>query len=115
LQIVSGSYGREKVHYEVPSAAQVPDEMARLIDWHNQTGAFSGDRTIHGIARAGIAHLWFEVKHPFDDGNGRVGRPGWCHGYSLKVESALKVEYRPENMKRLASAPTGRPAAIYQT
>jgi Fic family protein len=74
MQIVSGPYGREKVHYEAPPATQVPDEMAKLIDWYNQTSPLSGDKTIHGIARAGIAHLWFEVIHPYDDGNGRVGR-----------------------------------------
>jgi Fic family protein len=74
MRIVSGPYGREKVHYEAPPATHVQDEMARLADWYNQTSPVSGDKTIPGIARAGIAHLWFEVIHPFDDGNGRVGR-----------------------------------------
>jgi len=74
MQIVSGPYGREKVHYEAPPATQVPDEMARFIDWYNQTSPSNRDMKIPGIARAGIAHLWFEVIHPFDDGNGRVGR-----------------------------------------
>ncbi|MET0009408.1 MAG: Fic family protein [Candidatus Thiodiazotropha sp. 6PLUC9] len=82
MQIVSGPYGREKVHYEAPPATQVPDEMARLTDWYNQTSPVSGDKTIPGIARAGIAHLWFEVIHPFDDGNGRVGRTIADHALS---------------------------------
>ena len=82
MQIVSGPYGREKVHYEAPPATQVPDEMARLTDWYNQTSPVSGDKTIPGIARAGIAHLWFEVIHPFDDGNGRVGRAIADHALS---------------------------------
>ena len=82
MQIVSGPYGRDKVHYEAPPATLVPDEMARLIDWYNQTSPLSGDKTIHGIARAGIAHLWFEVIHPFDDGNGRVGRAIADHALS---------------------------------
>lgn len=85
MQIVSGPYGREKIHYEAPPAAQVPDEMARLIDWYNQTSPLSGDKTIHGIARAGIAHLWFEVIHPFDDGNGRVGRAVADHALSQSL------------------------------
>ncbi len=72
MQIVSGPYGREKVHYEAPSATQVLDEMARLIDWCNHSSPVSGDQEIPGIARAGIAHLWFESIHPYDDGNGRV-------------------------------------------
>ncbi len=85
MQIVSGPYGREKVHYEAPPATQVPDEMAKLIDWYNQTSPLSGDRTMPGIARAGIAHLWFEVIHPFDDGNGRVGRAIADHALSQSL------------------------------
>jgi Fic family protein len=82
MQIVSGPYGREKVHYEAPPAAQVPEEMARFIDWYNQISPLSGEKTIHGIARAGIAHLWFEIIHPFNDGNGRVGRAIADHALS---------------------------------
>jgi len=82
MQIVSGPYGREKVHYEAPPATQVPDEMARLIDWYNHSSPVSGDQEIPGIARAGIAHLWFESVHPFDDGNGRVGRAIADHALS---------------------------------
>ena len=82
MQIVSGSYGREKVHYEAPPSAQVPEEMAKLIDWYNQTSPLSGSHETPGIARAGIAHLWFESIHPFDDGNGRVGRAIADHALS---------------------------------
>ncbi|MEW7986107.1 MAG: Fic family protein [Candidatus Thiodiazotropha sp.] len=82
MQIVSGPYGREKVHYEAPPSAQVPDEMARLLDWYNQTSPLNNDKRLPGIARAGIAHLWFEVVHPFDDGNGRVGRAIADHALS---------------------------------
>jgi Fic family protein len=82
MQIVSGPFGREKVHYEAPPAAQVPDEMAKAIDWYNHCGPVSGDQNLPGIARAGIAHLWFEVIHPFDDGNGRVGRAIADHALS---------------------------------
>ena len=82
MQIVSGPFGREKVHYEAPPAAQVPDEMAKAIDWYNHCSPVSGDQNLPGIARAGIAHLWFEVIHPFDDGNGRVGRAIADHALS---------------------------------
>lgn len=82
MQIVSGPYGREKVHYEAPPAARVPDEMARLLGWYNQSSPINGDQKIAGIARAGMAHLWFEVIHPFDDGNGRVGRAMADHALS---------------------------------
>ena len=85
MQIVSGPCGREKVHYEAPPAIEVPEEMVRLIDWYNQTIPLSGDKTIPGIVRAGIAHLWFEVIHPFDDGNGRVGRAIADHALSQSL------------------------------
>jgi hypothetical protein len=85
MQIVSGPYGREKVHYEAPPAARVPDEIVKLIEWYNQTSPLSGDKTIPGIARAGVAHLWFEVIHPFDDGNGRVGRAIADHALSQSL------------------------------
>ncbi|MES9829412.1 MAG: Fic family protein [Candidatus Thiodiazotropha sp.] len=85
MQIVSGPYGREKVHYEAPPAARVPDEMVKLIEWYNQTSPLRGVKTIPGIARAGIAHLWFEVIHPFDDGNGRVGRAIADHALSQSL------------------------------
>jgi Fic family protein len=82
MQIVSGPYGRERVHHEAPPAASVPDEMAKLLCWYNQSSPLNGDQKILGIARAGIAHLWFEVIHPFDDGNGRVGRAISDHALS---------------------------------
>jgi Fic family protein len=82
MQIVSGPYGKERVHYEAPPAVRVPDEMAMFLDWYNQSSPLNGDQEIPGIARAGIAHLWFEVIHPFDDGNGRVGRAISDHALS---------------------------------
>ena len=85
MQIVSGPYGQEKIHYEAPPAIQVPDEMARFIDWYNQTSPLNKDKKLPGIARAGIAHLWFEVIHPFDDGNGRVGRAIADHALSQSL------------------------------
>jgi Fic family protein len=85
MQIVSGPYGREKVHYEAPPATQVPDEMARFIDWYNKINRSKGEKKIPGIDRAGIAHLWFEVIHPFDDGNGRVGRAIADHALSQSL------------------------------
>ncbi len=82
MQIVSGPYGREKVHYEAPPAIRVPDEMARFLGWYNKTSPSRDHNTKSGIARAGIAHLWFEIIHPFDDGNGRVGRAIADHALS---------------------------------
>lgn len=72
MQIVSGPIGREKVHYEAPKSSDVPMEMGRFLQWWQETR--SQTTPMDGIARAAIAHLWFETIHPFEDGNGRVGR-----------------------------------------
>ena len=66
--IVSGVHGKEKVHYQAPPAARVPEEMAKFIHW------FNASPSLPGPVRAGVAHLYFESIHPFADGNGRMGR-----------------------------------------
>ncbi len=68
MQVVSGAIGKEKVHFEAPAAAVVPDEMKKFIDWFNDT------HSIDPVLKAAIAHLWFVTIHPFDDGNGRIAR-----------------------------------------
>ncbi|MDD2809132.1 DUF4172 domain-containing protein [Rhodoferax sp.] len=80
MQIVSGTLGREVLHYEAPPSAQVTAEMERFMAWFARTcptGAATASNTgaaVNGIARAALAHLWFESIHPFEDGNGRLGR-----------------------------------------
>src|SRR5688572_9531867 len=69
MQIVSGPIGRERVHYEAPPRERLDDEMRRFLDWYNDPPA-----GLDGLVRAGLAHAWFELIHPFEDGNGRVGR-----------------------------------------
>ena len=73
MQVVSGGIGVEKVHFEAPPARQVPAEITRFISWFNRS-APSGSEPLPALTRAGIAHLYFESIHPFEDGNGRVGR-----------------------------------------
>ena len=73
MQIVSGVIGAPKVHFEAPASERVPFEMKRFIQWFNRTGPDAAE-ALPAITRAGIAHLYFESIHPFEDGNGRVGR-----------------------------------------
>lgn len=73
MQIVSGALHAPRVHYEAPPTDRVPGEMAAFIAWFNAT-APGGATPMTAITRAGIAHLWFESIHPFEDGNGRIGR-----------------------------------------
>lgn len=75
MQIVSGPVGRERVHYEAPPSSEVPKEMHRFLSWWEESRPKrEGNAPMDGIVRAAIAHLWFETVHPFEDGNGRVGR-----------------------------------------
>jgi Fic family protein len=73
MQIVSGPIHSPKIHYEAPSSAQVMTEMETFINWFNSTGP-NGKSPLPALVRAGIAHLYFESIHPFEDGNGRIGR-----------------------------------------
>jgi Fic family protein len=68
MQIVSGRLDRPTVHFEAPPSSRVPKEMEAFIRW------FNGKHHTGVLARAGIAHLYFESIHPFEDGNGRIGR-----------------------------------------
>lgn len=75
MQIVSGPPGKEVVHYEAPPSRRVAKEMERFLAWFAETTPVPGSQpALDGIARAALAHLWFESIHPFEDGNGRVGR-----------------------------------------
>ena len=68
MQVVSGPVGRHKVHYEAPAADGVEGEMGKFLAW------FDGHEQEDPLLKAGIAHLWFVTIHPFEDGNGRIGR-----------------------------------------
>ncbi|MCB1817964.1 MAG: Fic family protein [Gammaproteobacteria bacterium] len=82
MEIVSGPIGRERVHYQAPPPEQVSAEMATFLDWYNGCGPAEGEQALAGPVRAGVAHAWFEMIHPFDDGNGRVGRAIADHALS---------------------------------
>ena len=73
MQIVSGALHAPRVHFEAPPSDRVPEEMARFITWFNES-APQGSAPMPAMTRTAIAHLWFETVHPFEDGNGRLGR-----------------------------------------
>jgi Fic family protein len=74
MQIVSNRHGKWRVHYEAPPSKNVPNEMKKFIRWFNATAPGKSEAIIHAPVRAAIAHLYFESIHPFEDGNGRIGR-----------------------------------------
>ncbi|CAN5899666.1 Fic family protein [soil metagenome] len=73
MQVVSGPLHKRKVHFEAPPSADVKDEMRAFVDWFNDTGP-DGGNPMPPLTRAGLAHLYFVCIHPFEDGNGRIGR-----------------------------------------
>ncbi|MBK5208295.1 MAG: Fic family protein [Flavobacteriaceae bacterium] len=68
MQVVSGPMGKEKIHFQAPSASVVKKEMDAFLEWFNK------NTDIDGVLKAAIAHFWFIIIHPFDDGNGRIAR-----------------------------------------
>lgn len=68
MQVISGAYGKERVHFEAPSAKKLEKEMTRFLEWFNDS-----DET-DPVLKSAIAHLWFVTIHPFEDGNGRIAR-----------------------------------------
>ncbi len=68
MQIVSGAMGKEKIHYQAPPPETVKDEMDKLLNW------FNSEVNLDMVVKSAIAHFWFIIIHPFDDGNGRIAR-----------------------------------------
>ena len=74
MQVVSGAIGKEIIHFEAPPSANVYAEMQLFFDWFNDTKPGAKTPIPNLLIRAAIAHLYFETIHPFEDGNGRIGR-----------------------------------------
>ncbi len=68
MHVVSGPIGRHKIHYVAPMARRVESEMGKFLKW------LGGSEQQDPLLKAAIAHLWFVTIHPFEDGNGRIGR-----------------------------------------
>lgn len=68
MLILSGAIGKERVHFEAVKASNVKDEMNAFLEW------FNDKQQIDLVLKAAIAHFWFIIIHPFDDGNGRIAR-----------------------------------------
>lgn len=100
MQIVSGHHGKWIVHYEAPPSREVPKEMKRFIHWFNNTVPGKPKAIKFAPVRAAIAHLYFESIHPFEDGNGRIGRAiaekalsqGFGYPVLLSLSQAIEAE-----------------------
>jgi Fic family protein len=113
MQVLSGPIGRERVHYEAPPRDRLDTEMDRFLTWFNKPEG------LNNIVRASIAHLWFETLHPFEDGNGRIGRAVFDLALAqaaafhsertsrLWAVSAILLKRRKEYYSQLESAQKG--------
>jgi Fic family protein len=104
MQVITGPVGSPKIHFEAPPAGKVPAEMDRFIEWFNSTAPGAVDPPA-ALARAGAAHLYFECIHPFEDGNGRIGR--------ALAEKSLAQSLRQPSLIALAATILSRRAHYY--
>lgn len=102
MQIVSGAMNNPIVHYEAPPSAKIKKEMNQFIQWFNLTEN-KGNTQLGALIRSGIAHLYFESIHPFEDGNGRIGRIISEKALSqyLKRPTLIAISHTIENEKNL--------------
>ncbi|MGR0188938.1 Fic family protein [Azospirillum aestuarii] len=97
MQVVSGPAHNPVVHYEAPPADAVPVEMARFLTWFNDPAERAA---LDPVLRAGLAQLWFLTIHPFEDGNGRIGR-------AIADRALAQDEAMPQRLLSLSQAIAG--------
>lgn len=101
MQVVSGPVHKRAVHFEAPPFSRVPGEMQRFITWFNDT-APGGNNPLPALTRASVAHLYFVCIHPFEDGNGRIGRAlaERSLAQNLKQPSLIALAYTIERKRK---------------
>lgn len=102
VSVRSGPFGREQVHFQGPPPGRVPDEIDQLLAWWS-----TSQGRVQGLLRAGLAHLWFETIHPFEDGNGRIGR-------AIADLALAQSDKSPRRYYSVSRAIHARRAAYYQ-
>ena len=100
MQVVSGAWGKEKIHFEAPPSDRMSVEMEEFVLWFNAVHHESS--TMLPLAKAGISHLYFVSIHPFEDGNGRIGRAiaEKSLALSIKQPTLIALSYTIEANKK---------------
>jgi Fic family protein len=102
MRVVSGPIGREHVHFEAPPAKRLGREMRTFLNWFNKPAV------VDPVLKAGQAHLWFVTIHPFDDGNGRIGR-------AIADMSLARSENSPQRFYSMSAQIRQERASYYDT
>jgi Fic family protein len=102
MRVVSGPIGREHAHFEAPAAKRLGREMRKFLDWFNRPAA------LDPVLKAAQAHFWFVTIHPFDDGNGRIGR-------AIADMSLARSENSPQRFYSMSAQIRQERAAYYDT
>ncbi len=120
MQVVSGRLDKPTVHFEAPPSANVPQEMKKFIQWFNDTAPNGKNPIKHAPIRSAIAHLYFETIHPFEDGNGRIGRAiadkalSQSAGYPLLLSISSELEgKRKDYYNALKEAQRGNEITVW--
>src|SRR5580692_4332713 len=100
MEVVSGPIGKEKVHFQAPEAKRLDADMRTFLGWFNATA------DIDQVLKAAQAHLWFVTIHPFDDGNGRIGR-------AIADMSLARSENSPQRFYSMSAQIRQERAAYY--
>lgn len=102
MQVVSGRLDKPNIHFEAPPSKQVPKEMGQFISWFDMAHSKKGISKILPLAKAGISHLYFVSIHPFEDGNGRIGRAiaEKSIAMSIKQPSLISLSHMIEANKK---------------
>lgn len=91
MQIISSSYGSIQIHYEAPPSANLPTLMDDFIKWYNNFSFDSIGTIGQAMLKASLVHLYFETIHPFEDGNGRIGRAIAEKALAESLDSVLYI------------------------
>jgi len=101
MRVLSGPVGRERIHFEAPSAARMSREMKGFLAW------FNGNTESDWVVKAALAHLWFVTIHPFDDGNGRIAR-------AIADMSLARSEQSPQRFYSMSAQIREERSAYYE-